>query len=39
MTDEVVVVVGVVESEAGERAVGNGRRSLAVGMGVECWVL
>ena len=39
MVDEVVVVVGVVESEAEERAVGDGGGPWASGMGVGCWVL
>ena len=39
VVDEVVVVVEVVESEAEERAVGDGRGSWASGPGVRCWVL
>ena len=39
VADEVVVVVEVVESEARERAVGDGRGSWAAGVGVGCWVL
>ena len=39
VVDEVVVVVEVVESEAKERAVGDGRGPLAAGAGVGCWVL
>ena len=39
VVDEVVVVVEVVESEAEERAVGNGGGSWASGAGVGCWVL
>ena len=37
--DEVVVVVEVVESEAEERAVGEGGGPWASGAGVGCWVL
>ena len=37
--DEVVVVVEVVESEAQERAAGDGGGPLASGAGVGCWVL
>ena len=37
--DEVVVVVEVVESEAEERAVGDGGGPWAWGAGVGCWVL
>ena len=37
--DEVVVVVEVVESEAEERAVGDGGGPWASGAGVGCWVL
>ena len=39
VVDEVVVVVEVVESEAEERAVGDGRGPWASGAGVGCWVL
>ena len=39
VVDEVVVVVEVVESEAEERAVGDGGGSWASGAGVGCWVL
>ena len=39
VVDEVVVVVEVVESEAGERAVGDGGGPWASGAGVGCWVL
>ena len=39
MVDEVVVVVEVVESEAEERAVGDGGGSWASGAGGGCWVL
>ena len=39
VVDEVVVVVEVVESEAEERAVGDGRGPWAAGAGVGCWVL
>ena len=39
VVDEVVVVVDVVESEAEETAVGDGRGPWAAGAGVECWVL
>ena len=39
VADEVVVVVEVVESEAGERAEGDGGGSWTTGMGVRCWVL
>ena len=39
VVDEVVVVVEVVESEAEERAVGDGGGSWASGAGVWCWVL
>ena len=38
MADEVVVVVEVVESEAVERAVGNGGGPLAASAGVGCLV-
>ena len=37
VVDEVVVVVEVVESEAEERAVGDGGESWASGAGVGCW--
>ena len=37
--DEVVVVVEVVESEAEERAVGDGGGPWVSGAGVGCWVL
>ena len=37
--DEVVVVVEVLESEAEERAVGDGGGPWASGAGVGCWVL
>ena len=37
--DEVVVVVEVVESEAEERAVGDGGGPWESGAGVGCWVL
>ena len=37
--DEVVVVVEVMESEAEERAVGDGGGPWASGAGVGCWVL
>ena len=37
--DEVVVVVEVVESEAEERAVGDGGGPWASGAGLGCWVL
>ena len=37
--NEVVVVVEVVESEAEERAVGDGGGPWAAGAGVGCWVL
>ena len=39
VVDEVVVVVGVVESEAEERAVGDSGGPWALGAGVGCWVL
>ena len=39
VVDEVVVVVKVVESEAEERAVGDGGGPWASGAGVGCWVL
>ena len=39
VVDEVVVVVEVVDSEAEERAVGDGGGSWALGAGVGCWVL
>ena len=39
VVDEVVVVVEVVESEAEERAVGDGGQPWASGVGVGCWVL
>ena len=39
VVDEVVVVVEVVESEADERAVGDGGGPWAAGAGVGCWVL
>ena len=39
VADEVVVVVKVVESEAEERAVGDGGGPWAAGAGVGCWVL
>ena len=39
VVDEVVVVVEVVESEAGERAVGDGKGPPASRAGVGCWVL
>ena len=39
VVDEVVVVVEIVESEADERAVGDGGGPWASGAGVECWVL
>ena len=39
VVDEVVVVVEVVESEAEERAVGDGGGPWAAGAGVGCWVL
>ena len=39
VVNEVVVVVQVVESEAEERAVGDGGGSWAAGAGVGCWVL
>ena len=39
VVDGVVVVVEVGESEAKERAVGNGGGSWAAGAGVGCWVL
>ena len=39
VVDEVVVVVEVVESEAEERAVGDGGGPWASGAGVGCWVL
>ena len=38
VVDEVVVVVEVVESEADERAVGDGGGPWASGAGVGCWV-
>ena len=39
VVDEVVVVVEVVESEAEERAAGEGGGPWAAGAGVGCWVL
>ena len=39
VVDELVVVVEVVESEAEERAVGDGAGPWASGAGVGCWVL
>ena len=39
VVNEVVVVVEVVESEAEERAVGDGGGPWAPGAGVGCWVL
>ena len=39
VADEMVVVVEVVESEAEERAVGDGGGPWAAGAGVGCWVL
>ena len=39
VVDEVVVVVEVVESDAEERAVGDGGGSWASGASVGCWVL
>ena len=39
VVDEVVVVVEVVESEAEERAMGDGGGPWAAGAGVGCWVL
>ena len=39
VVDEVVVTVEVVESEAEERAVGDGGGPWASGAGVGCWVL
>ena len=39
VVDEVVVVVEAVESEAGERAVGDGGGPWAAGAGEGCWVL
>ena len=39
VVDEVVVVVEVVESEAEERAMGEGGGPWASGAGVGCWVL
>ena len=39
VVDEVVVVVEVVESEAEERAVGDGGGPWAAGAGVGCWIL
>ena len=39
VVNEVVVVVEVVESEAEERAVGDGGGLWAAEAGVECWVL
>ena len=39
VVDEVVMVVEVVESEAEERAVGDGGGSWTSGAGVGCWVL
>ena len=39
VVDEVVVVVEVVESEDGERAVGDSGGPWASGAGVGCWVL
>ena len=39
VSDEVVVLVEVVKSEAEERAVGDGGGPWASGVGVGCWVL
>ena len=39
VVDEVVVVVGVLESDAEEMAVGDGGGPWAAGPGVGCWVL
>ena len=39
VVDELVVVVEVLESEAEERAVGDGGGPWAAGAGVGCWVL
>ena len=39
VADEVLVVVEVVESEAGETGVGDGGGSRAAGAGAGCWVL
>ena len=39
VADDVVVVAEVVESEAEERAVGDGGGPWAAGAGVGCWVL
>ena len=39
VADEVVMAVEVVESEAEERAVGDGGWPWAAGAGVRCWVL
>ena len=39
VSDEVVVVVDPVESEAEERALGDGGGPWAAGAGVGCWVL
>ena len=39
VVDEVVVVVEVVESEAEERALGDGGGPWASGAGIGCWVL
>ena len=39
VVDEVVEVVKVVESEAEERALGDGGGPWAAGAGVGCWVL
>ena len=39
VVDEVFVVVEVVESEAEERAVGDGGEPWASGAGVGCWVV
>ena len=38
VADDVVVVVEVVESEAEERALGDGGGPWAAGTGVGCWV-
>ena len=39
VADEVVVVLELVESEAEERALGDGGGPSAAGVGVGCWVL
>ena len=39
VADEVVVVVNVVELDAEETDVGDGRGSRAAGAGAGCWVL